>query len=371
VSIPRLHRILALDGGGIRGIISVEVLHRVESLLRAQTCDPDLRLGDWFDLIAGTSTGAITAALLCTGHTVDDIRRFYATEADALFDPAGLRERLRHRYDATRLRRRLQDTLGAETTLGSDRLRTLLMLVMRNATTDSPWIVSNIPTAKFNDRRLAGCNLDLPLWQLVRASSAAPTFFEPESITLGSQTFVFSDGALTGYNNPAFKAFLIATTEPYGLSWSVGRDRLLVVSVGTGTASLADATLAPEAMHLLYHAQAVPGALLSSMDHMQDLLCRVFGECLVGEPLDLEVGDLIGTRGPADPKLFTYLRYNVSLTAEGLTALGFGGLDPSRLSRLDDVSSLDTLRQVGARMAEQRVRRIHFDGFVQRGDGPR
>jgi patatin-like phospholipase/acyl hydrolase len=73
---PPQRKILSLDGGGIRGVISVEVLHRLETLLREQTGRPDLRLCDWFDLIAGTSTGAITAALLGLGHSVADIRRF-------------------------------------------------------------------------------------------------------------------------------------------------------------------------------------------------------------------------------------------------------------------------------------------------------
>jgi hypothetical protein len=61
-------------------------------------------------------------------------------------------------------------------TLGDDGLRTLLMMVMRNVTTDSPWPVTNNPLAKYNDRARPDCNLKLPLWQLVRASTAAPTF---------------------------------------------------------------------------------------------------------------------------------------------------------------------------------------------------
>ena len=63
-------------------------------------------------------------------------------------------------------------------TLGDDGLRTLLMMVLRNHTTDSPWPVSNNPGGRYNQRvrddgtpRL-DCNLDLPLWQLVRASTA-------------------------------------------------------------------------------------------------------------------------------------------------------------------------------------------------------
>lgn len=358
------HKTLALDGGGIRGVVSVEVLARIEALLRDRTGQPDLRLADWFDLIAGTSAGAITAALLAIGYSAEEVRHFYDEEAEALFRPARLRDRIRHLYDADYLATRLQETFGADTTLGSDSLRTLLLLVLRNATTDSPWFLSNNPAAKFNDRSLPGCNLDLPLWQLVRASSAAPVFFEPEVIDVGPERFVFADGALTGYINPAFKAFLLATVEPYGLSWPTGTDRLLLVSVGTGTPDLADHALEPEGMHLLHHAVALPQALISASRFQQDFLCRVFGDCLVGDPLDLEVGDLIGARGPVEPKLFTYLRYDLPLTPEGLESVGCAPHEAKHLGEMDDVSDLPALQRVGRALASARVRPKQFSSFL-------
>ena len=109
----------------------------------------------------------------------------------------------------------LKTEMGAETTLGSDKLQTLLILVMRNATTDSPWPVSNNPYAKYNDPARHDCNLTLPLWRLVRASTAAPTYFPPEVVPIGPNNFIFVDGGVTMYNNPAFLAFLMATTEAY------------------------------------------------------------------------------------------------------------------------------------------------------------
>ena len=59
--------------------------------------------------------------------------------------------------------------------------------------------------AKYNDPALEDCNLNLPLWQLVRASTAAPTYFPPEVVTVGGQVFLFVDGGITTYNNPAFQ----------------------------------------------------------------------------------------------------------------------------------------------------------------------
>ena len=77
----------------------------------------------------------------------------------------------------------------------------------------------NNPAAKYNQRDRKDCNLDLPLWQLVRASTAAPVYFPPEVVKLGRKEFIFVDGGITTYNNPAFQLFLMATLPPYRLCW--------------------------------------------------------------------------------------------------------------------------------------------------------
>ena len=74
---PGPKRLLALDGGGIRGLISVELLAEIERRLRDRLGrGPDFVLSDYFDYIGGTSTGAIIAALLCLGLPVDRVRAF-------------------------------------------------------------------------------------------------------------------------------------------------------------------------------------------------------------------------------------------------------------------------------------------------------
>ena len=95
------------------------------------------------------------------------------------------RHRFHYRYGIDRLKGLLQEVLGKDTTLGSDDLKTLLLMVLRNATTDSPWPLSNNPRALYNDPARANNNLNIPLWQLVRASTAAPKYFPPEVVTVG------------------------------------------------------------------------------------------------------------------------------------------------------------------------------------------
>ena len=358
-------RILALDGGGIRGIVTLEILARIESLLREKSGGrDDFVLADYFDFIAGTSTGAIIGTALSLGMSVTDIRSFYLDTGKQMFEQASVLRRFRYKYEDRQLSRKLHEVFGADTTLGSDRLKTLVMAVMRNATTDSPWPVTNNPFAKFNQRDLPGCNLNIPLWQLVRASTAAPVFFPPEVVPVGDEKFIFIDGALTTYNNPAFQAFLMATVEPYNLNWPTGEDQILVVSIGTGTNPKANADLQVSEMNLLYNSASLPLALMYAALNEQDFLCRVFGKCLAGDPLDCEVGDLIGTKGPANPKLFTYLRYNAELTFKGLAELDLMDIQPEEVQKIDSVEHLDDLQRIGQAVAQQKVRIEDFAAFV-------
>src|SRR2546423_12361030 len=69
-------RILSLDGGGVRGVISVAFLERIEATLTAQAGE-NVRLGDWFDLVGGTSTGAIIATGLALGKSTGDLKDIY------------------------------------------------------------------------------------------------------------------------------------------------------------------------------------------------------------------------------------------------------------------------------------------------------
>ncbi len=192
-------KLLALDGGGIRGVITLEVLAEIERKLQTKLGrDDDLVLSDYFDYIAGTSTGAIIAACLSLGLRVSDVLGFYLESGPQMFSKARLFRRLWYKYDSTPLAKMLQGKFGADTEFGSEKLKTLLMLVLRDATTDSPWPLSNNPNAKYNTPLTRpGCNLKFPLWQLVRASTAAPTFFPAESIVIDENRNLFVDGAMT------------------------------------------------------------------------------------------------------------------------------------------------------------------------------
>ena len=357
-------KILTLDGGGIRGMMTVEVLAGIEKILRDSLKNDKLVLADWFDFFAGTSTGAIIAACLSIGMPADEIRSFYIGSGKEMFDKASILKRFRYQYEDDKLAEKLRDVFGADTTLGSDKLKTLLMMVMRNVSTDSPWPLSNNPGAKYNQPGRKDCNLKLPLWQLVRASTAAPVYFPPEVIDIGTHEFVFVDGGITTYNNPSFQAFLMATTEPYNLNWPAGEDKMLVVSIGTGTSPEANADLHPSEMNLIYNAGSIPSALMFAALNEQDFLCRAFGNCLAGDELDREAGNMIGKKGPVQPKLFTYLRYNAELTRAGLDALGLSDIKPEDVQKLDSTDHIEELQRVGQAVVEKKVAKEHFAAFL-------
>jgi hypothetical protein len=368
---PGPRKLLAIDGGGIRGVLSLQILAKIEALLVAESERVDYRLADYFDYVAGTSTGGIIAAGIALGMSVGDILRFYRDSGPAMFEKARILQRIRYQYDSEPLANQLKTVFGPTTTLESEAIETLLLLVMRNATTDSPWPISNNPFAKYNDPSHPACNLHLPLWQLVRASTAAPTYFPPELITIGGKPFLFVDGGVTMYNNPTFQMFLMATVDRYWIKappdrrgWETGTDKMLVMSVGTGTSPGDNYSLKPEEMHLLFNATSVPSALMYAALNEQDFLCRIFGDCVGGHLLDREVDTMMPSTGPLKSKLFRYVRYNAELTTDGLRALGCADVVPEHVQKLDSIAAIPSLERVGSAVAESRVRAGDFNFTV-------
>lgn len=367
-----MKRLLALDGGGIRGIFSLEILARIESQLRERSGNKELVLADYFHYLAGTSTGAIIATCLAWGMSVAEVQELYITHAVEMFRPAPFYRRFWNKFEAEAITQMFkvifsEDSEGkVPAQLGTTKLRTLLTLVMRNHSTGSPWPVSNNPAAKFNAPNRRGCNLNLPLWQLVRASTAAPVYFPPETIELGGKKQVFVDGGITPYNNPAMLLYLMATLPCYHLVWESGVDKLLLVSVGTGRARTGSGLLRGNQMNLLYNARSIPMALMDSISVEQDVMCRTIGLCKVGEEIDSEIGDLKDTTPAAlATRRFTYLRYDHCFTPDELESArqqSKGGF------ALDNLLLIPFLQQIGSRYAEEHVRTEDLIQEIPRGE---
>jgi hypothetical protein len=356
-----MKRILTLDGGGIRGVFSLEILLRIETLLREYYNAPKLVLADHFDFFAGTSTGAIIAAALSWGMPVEEILMLYVKHGTTMFQHVPwynpLKRILVSRYEAKPLSDLLRRTFSEDgegevpALLDTKRLKTLLLVVLRNHTTGSAWPISNNPLAMYNDANLPDCNLKVPLWKLVRASTAAPTYFDPEEIMLGGRRHVFVDGAITPYNNPALIAALMAVLPCYRLAWETGPDKIRLISVGTMRFSLAAADVNVRHMWVGYHAVQIPAALMQGIALEQDCMCRCLGQCIHGEELDSEIGNLEGA-ALSGRSWFSYTRYNKSYM--GKDAEEFLRQN-AELAQLDAIHAIPALREIGHAYAQEHV----------------
>jgi predicted acylesterase/phospholipase RssA len=361
-------RILALDGGGLRGILTLGILKSVERELRQRHGnDPSFRLSDYFDLIAGTSTGAIIAATLALGWTVEEIEKKYRELGSRVFKRSLLRQGLfRAKYDERRLIDELQAVYGPDTTLGSDRLLTGLLVVIKRIDSGSPWPVSNNPNGKYFRSRPGGSigNGDYKLWATVRASTAAPDYFEPERITIAQLPDHppiygdFVDGGVSPFNNPALQAFMYATLGGYQLKWPAGENNILLVSVGTGAAD-------PSVRHSQIAAAGAFQSLLSLMDDvasLQETMLQWMSQSATARKIDSELGALDGDLIGGTP-LMTYLRYDADLRPAALHELlkeEARTLPVENLTAMDAPENMDALARVGTVVGEAKVNGTHF-----------
>jgi hypothetical protein len=347
-------RILALDGGGIRGRITLGILKGIERVLGG-------RLSDHFDLIGGTSTGSIIATGLALGWSVDRLIELYDQLGAEVFKSGLLRVGLwRAKFPTEPLERALQREFG-DRRLGSADLQTGLCIVSKRLDTNSVWPLHNNPRGAYFGDPPAGRsyvpNKNYLLSQLVRASSAAPHFFDPERIAVSTAADgkvvegAFVDGGASPHNNPSLQLVLLATLKGYGFGWPLGADRLQVVSVGTGTWAVRHAAAD------LLKKTAAENALLSLLSIMDDCsaLTEVLMQWLSDSPtarqLDSEIGTLLGDLlGAADPWL-SYLRYNATLQTDWLARflpeLKIDDKGLEALRRMDDPSTLKLLAKVG------------------------
>lgn len=385
---PGPKRILALDGGGIRGAITLGFLQQLEQHLRRRHQDPDLLLRDYFDLIGGTSTGSIIAASLAIGMDTATILQAYTDMGDKIFEhpakwwqiPKLLRQNLFFRNRPAAIEGILQQfyadkATGRPYSLGDAAMTCGLLVVTKRVDTFSTWHMHNNPAGRYYDE-----NKDIPLWRIVRASSAAPTFFPPTILPFDqSGAFgAFVDGGVSCFNNPAMQLFLMATLQGYRIQWPTGPDKLMVVSIGTGTSQV---KYTPDEVRKLGKKSAifwggtVPDMFIRDCSEYNEMLLQGLSESPTARKIDGEVRSLEGDQIAGSPQLH-YLRYNATITDEDI-AIGrrLTQRDPKQFPPVDSVTDMMQmdrgnhvfhLHEIGRRAAEQSLSATQFEAHFPR-----
>jgi len=352
---PGPKRMLALDGGGVRGVITLGFLSRIETILRERYGQPELALADYFDLIGGTSTGAIIAAGLALGYPVSTIARLYMDLGREVFSRRRLRVD-RSWFDPKPLEKGLLDAFG-ERTLGDEDVKTGLCILTKRADTRSTWPLVNHPHGTYY-----AVNKSIRLRHAVRASTAAPGYFVPEKLSVQPGEYgAFVDGSVSSAGNPALQLLLIATLKGFHFDWPTGEDRLLLVSAGTGSWRRVDDVDRVTNRALWDWAIEIPTMLMEDSNWLNQLLLQLLSRSPTPWHIDSEVGDLSDDLLTSEPA-FTYLRYDALLDTVGLKELDLDDLVPKQahLRDLAASDSLDDLARIGARSAEHQVRAEHF-----------
>ena len=244
----KLHRVLSLDGGGIRGIMTGQVLVTLEEKLNkkyfevhGKQAPKPIRLGQYFDIVAGTSTGGIlTCLLLCRDDEDPEYPRFSAKDAVQIYIKHG-RDIFKPTFSG-KMPGFLSGLSGSK--FGSTQLENILKQFMGNRRMSEllkPCLITSYDIqerkAVFFTSHDAQCkdNADFPIWQVARSTSAAPTYFPPaKAVAKDELEFHTIDGGLFA-NNPTMcavvEAMKIFRDEKNKLS---RLDDLFILSIGTG-----------------------------------------------------------------------------------------------------------------------------------------
>jgi hypothetical protein len=359
-------RILALDGGGVRGILTLGYLAKIESMLRRRYGDAELRLCDYFDLIGGTSTGAIIATGLAIGKTVAELQTLYTSLATDIFQSDWFRPGvLAPKFSIESLQVALEDTFH-DYQLGGKEVLTGLMIMCKRFDTGSPWVMHNHPQSRYYARTQGKDhvpNSEYLLRQIIRASTAAPHYFEPERIQVASDFYgAFVDGGMSPHNNPALQLLMLATLDGYAWKWPIGDENLLIVSAGTGRKEMREDC--DDVMRM--PAGSLAGrSLLNLMDDcswLNQAVLQWIGKSDTAWFVDRELRDL-GNDSLGGKKWLTYQRYDLHFEKDWLKknlGLDFADRDLAGLDAMDNPRNLKQLADLGSKAGEKQILPAHF-----------
>ncbi len=236
-------RILSLDGGGMRGIIPATVLEYVENKIIEITENPNARIADYFDLVAGTSTGGILSAFYLTPSKTlfkeDPISKFKASEALNFYSKEGYKIfnaskkfgwfGLRRLFNASQYSpKELEKILHRE-------FQHLHLKELLKPCIITTYNLQNKNSFFFSSREPMHKDREFYVKDVLRSTSAAPTYFPPafiENLATEKQMINIDGGVFA--NNPTMCAYSEARATDFDdISFPSAKD-MLILSIGTG-----------------------------------------------------------------------------------------------------------------------------------------
>lgn len=359
-------RILSLDGGGVRGAITLEFLEQMEKLL-SYKAGREVRLHEHFDMIGGTSTGAIIASALAIGMSAREVSKLYDRLAPNVFRRSRWRILgLQAKFTAKELQRELAKVFG-EMKLDSTKLKTGLCMVAKRMDTGSPWLISNNPKGRYwedpEDKSYIG-NRNYPLAKLIRASTAAPHYFDPEPLDVlnDGHPGLFVDGGVSPHNNPSLQLFLQSSLPQHNLNWKLGPENLTIVSVGTG--GFRQTLPAKEAASMTAVGLAIKAltGLIADTEAQTIGMMQALGTTPTPWEINSEAGDMQGMKLPGGP-LFRFVRYDIRLEQDWLTSQLGEKTDAATLAHLrlmDNPKNMTQAQELARKAAQMQVKVEHF-----------
>jgi patatin-like phospholipase/acyl hydrolase len=219
--------LLSIDSGGIRGIIPTIALIKLERTTGKLT-------RDIFSFVAGTSTGAIIAAAIAAGVPATRILEFYTNRTKEIFNrsPLNIPKLILfgYRYSTHHLRDLIAEALGPAGTWRLNDSPIDILLTAKRISDGMPWyFVRDHPVN-------SGCTGRLGLVDCTTASAAAPTYFEPWTISEAATPApcetvgTLVDGAVGVTGNPVYQACI----EAFEYTPDYRPEETITVSLGTG-----------------------------------------------------------------------------------------------------------------------------------------
>ena len=237
-------RILSIDGGGIRGILPGTILTYLEEEIKRKTGDETASIGEYFDFVAGTSTGGILSLVyICPDSegkflfSAKQALDIYLDQGDEIFDVSlkkkieSLRGIVDEKYEATELEEALKGYFGDKKL--SETLKPCLI---------TSYDIRNRKAHFFTSLDADSDIHDYYIKDVARATSAAPTYFEPVRVkSIYGTPHPLVDGGVFA-NNPTLCAYAEARTIDFSQALKnpekpnkPGAKQMLIVSIGTGT----------------------------------------------------------------------------------------------------------------------------------------